>query len=220
MSDVTINLTPTLYRYLCRVSLREPAVLKKLREETHKLNGARMQISPEQGQFMALLVELLGAKKTIDIGTFTGYSALVVALALPPEGRVITCDIDTQAPSLAKLFWEEAGVAQKIDLRIAPALETLQKLLDEDQAGTFDFIFIDADKTNYLHYYEKSLTLLRTGGLVAIDNVLWDGKVADPAVDDKNTLAIRACNEKLASDARVTLSMIPIGDGLTLARKR
>lgn len=220
MSEATINLTPDVYQYFHAVSLREPAILKKLRDETKKLSMHVMQISPEQGQLMGLLIELLGAKKTLDIGTFTGYSALAVALSLPKDGKVIACDVSTEWTDIAKSFWAEAGVANKIELCIAPALETLQSLIDQGEAGTFDFSFIDADKANYADYYEKSLILLRQGGLIAIDNVLWSGRVADPTNQDNNTVAIRALNEKLLHDERVTLSMIPIGDGLTLARKR
>ena len=220
MSDFTLNLTSKLYDYLLQVSLREPDVLRELREVTHHMVGAQMQVSPEQGQFMAFLIELLGAKKTLDIGTFTGYSALVVALALPSDGKVMTCDVSTECTNVALPFWEQAGVANKIELHLAPALQTLQKLIDKGEAGTFDFAFIDADKTNYANYYEMSLKLLRTGGLIAIDNVLWGGKVADQTVQDKATLAIRSLNENLLIDERVSLSLIPIGDGLTLARKR
>lgn len=220
MSDVTLDLSPSVYSYLLKHSLREPAVLKALRDETHHLSCAVMQISPEQGQFMALLIEMLNAKKTLDIGTFTGYSSLVVALAMPADGKVITCDVSMQWPTIAKPYWEKAGVANKIDLRIAPALETLQSLLDDGQAGTFDFAFIDADKSNYLGYYEKSLALLRQGGLIAVDNVLWSGKVADSSDQDKDTIAIRELNDFILKDKRVTMSMLPIGDGLTLARKR
>lgn len=220
MSNFTLNLTPELYEYLQRNSLREHPVLAELREKTQKMEGARMQISPEQGQFMALLIETMNAKKTLDIGTFTGYSALVVALALPQEGKVVACDVDTRSTSVAQQYWQAAGVSNKIDLRIAPALETLNQLLVNGQKGTFDFAFIDADKANYPEYYEKSLDLLRQGGIVAIDNVLWSGRVADPANHDDSTTIIRSFNQKLLNDERVSLSMVPIGDGLTLARKR
>lgn len=220
MSDITLNLTPNVYAYLQTMSLREPEVLRKLREQTHTMSMAQMQISPEQGQFMGLLMELIQAKKTLDIGTFTGYSALSVALALPKDGKVIACDRNAEWTSIAKRFWEMAGVANKIELRLAPALETLQALIDQGAAGTFDFAFIDADKLNYLNYYEKALVLLRQGGLIAIDNVLWSGEVADPNITDANTLAIRKVNEFVLQDERVTMSMLPIGDGLTLARKR
>lgn len=220
MSTETLNLTKELYLYLQNHSLREHSILQKLRAKTSKMTGAVMQISPEQGQFMALLVELMGAKKTLDIGTFTGYSALVVALALPEDGKVITCDISSEAPEIAKEFWREAGVANKIDFRLGPALNTLQALLDAGETQTFDFIFIDADKTNYAEYYEMSLLLLRQGGLIAIDNVLWSGKVVDKNSHDKTTEALHELNEKLLHDERITLSLLPIGDGLTLARKR
>lgn len=220
MSNVSINLTPNLYAYLQRISLREPVVLQELRKETCHLKNYMMQISPEQGQFMALLVELMGAKKTLDIGTFTGYSSLAVALALPPDGAVITCDVNTEYTDIARRFWEMAGVSHKIDLHIGEAPDTLQTLLDKGEAGTFDFAFIDADKKNYALYYEKSLALLRPGGLIAIDNVLWGGSVADENAHDKDTQAIRALNEFLLHDERVTLSLLPVGDGLSLARKR
>lgn len=220
MSIETTNLTEELYEYLRKISLREPAVLKKLRSETQTMSGAIMQISPEAGQFMALLIELMGAKKTLDIGTFTGYSALVVALALPADGKVISCDVDANATNVAKKFWQAAGVSDKISLVIGKANETLQKLIDNNESGTFDFAFIDADKTNYDVYYEQALALLRRGGLIAIDNVLWDGKVADLDINDPATKALRALNAKLLQDERVTISMIPIGDGVTLAKKR
>lgn len=220
MSTTTLNLTPAVYHYLQQTSLREHAVLLQLRETTAQMPGAVMQISPEQGQLMALLVELLQAKKTLDIGTFTGYSAMVVALALPKEGKVITCDVDTRVTAIAQRFWQKAGVADKIDLRINPALVTLDELLNNGEAGTFDFAFIDADKANYAVYYERALALLRVGGLIAIDNVLWSGKVADPDDQESNTQTIRAFNTRIHQDERVTISLVPISDGLTLARKR
>lgn len=220
MSSETLNFTSELYQYYRQHSLREIDVLKKLRDKTHEMHGYQMQISPEQGQFMALLMGILGAKKTLDIGTFTGYSALVVALALPEDGKVITCDIDKDCTAVAKQFWEEAKAQHKIDLQLAPAMETLQKLLANGEGNTFDFIFIDADKTHYNDYYEQALALVRSGGLIAIDNVLWDGSVANPAINDAATQAIRALNTKLLHDERVAISMLPIGDGLTLARKR
>jgi predicted O-methyltransferase YrrM len=219
MSDTTLNLTKTLYAYLIKNSLREPEILKQLRQETAKQFSTKMQISPEQGQFMRLLIEILGAKKTLDIGTFTGYSALVVALSLPENGKVITCDINVETSKMAKHFWETAEVAHKIELRLAPALETLDKMLMNGEANTVDFAFIDADKANYISYYEKSLELLRKGGLVVIDNVLWGGDVADSSIQDRSTIAIRELNLKILSDERVNISMLPIGDGLTLARK-
>lgn len=220
MSDVTINFTPKLYEYFQRNSLREPDVLAKLREQTHKMSMSQMQISPEQGQFMGFLIELMGARKTLEVGVFTGYSALAVALALPADGKVIACDINGEWTKIAQKYWQMAGVSEKIDLRLAPALETLDALLANGQAETFDFAFIDADKANYINYYEKALQLIRVGGVIAIDNTLWSGKVADTAVNDRDTLIIRELNAKLVKDERITLSLLPIGDGLSLARKR
>jgi caffeoyl-CoA O-methyltransferase len=220
MSSRTISLSDPLHDYLLSVSLREPDVLRRLRKETAKVPMAVMQISPEQGQFMALLVEVLGARRTIEVGTFTGYSALAVALALPAGGRVIACDINEETTAIGRRYWAEAGVANKIDLRLAPAAETLSGLLAEGKAGRFDFMFIDADKTNYDTYYELGLKLVRPGGLIAIDNVLWGGAVIDRNDRTPDTKAIRALNKKLNADARVSLSMVPIGDGLTLARRR
>ena len=220
MSDHTINFTPELYQYFQNNSLREPEVLQQLRAQTHKMSTARMQISPEQGQFMGLLIELIQAKKTLDIGVYTGYSALSVALALPSDGKVVGLDINVEWTKIARKYWDLAGVADKIDLRLAPALETLQSLIDSGDACSFDFAFIDADKANYAEYYEKCLVLLRRGGLIAVDNVLWSGRVVDSADDSKDTVAIREFNKKVLKDDRVTLSMVPIGDGLTLARKR
>ena len=194
--------------------------MRRLREETASLDEASMQIGADQGQFMGLLVEIMGARNALEVGTFTGYSALAVALALPDDGRLVACDVSEEWTAIARRYWEEAGVAHKIDLRLAPALETLEGLLAEGCAGTFDFAFIDADKEGYDAYYERALELMRTGGLIALDNTLWEGKVVDPAVADGDTQAIRAMNAKLAGDARVTLSLLPVGDGLTLARKR
>lgn len=179
----------------------------------------KMQIAPEQGQFMALLVQLMGAKKTLDVGVFTGYSSLVVALALPTDGKVVACEVNQEYAAIARHWWQKAGVADKIDLHIAPAGETLNQLLTAKQAGTFDFAFIDANKSNYDNYYEQALQLVRSGGLIAIDNVLWSGRVADPQVQDNRTNKIRALNQKLHQDLRITVSIVPIGDGLTLARK-
>ncbi len=224
MASHRTEIDDRLYDYLLATSLREPEVLRRLREETAGMPGAGMQIGPEQGQFMALLVELIGARRTLEIGTFTGYSALVVALALPPEGRVVACDVSEEYTAVARRYWAEAGVADKIDLHLAPAIETLDRLIAPDpgggQAGSFDFAFIDADKANYDAYFERVLTLLRPGGLVAIDNVLWDGKVIEVASEDPDTRAIQALNAKLSGDDRVTISLLPLGDGLTLARKR
>lgn len=208
------------YQYLLRTSIREPEVARRLREETQQLRNAQMQIGPDQGQFMQLLVQVIGARKTIEVGVFTGYSALWVALGLPKDGRIIACDISEEYTAVGRRYWKDAGVDQKIDLRIGPALETLDALLKEEQAGKFDFAFIDADKTNYQNYYERALKLLRTGGLIAIDNTLWSGNVANPDVHDPDTVAIRHLNEQLHRDERVTVSMLTVGDGLTLAMKR
>ncbi|HEY9876577.1 MAG TPA: class I SAM-dependent methyltransferase [Candidatus Obscuribacterales bacterium] len=220
MTKKTLGLDNQLYDYLLSTSLREPDILRRLREETANHSAAMMQIAPEQGQFMALLVQLLGATKTLELGVFTGYSSLCVALALPPNGKIVACDVSEEFTSVARRYWQEAGVADKIDLRLAPGLETLDGLLEAGQAETFDFAFIDADKGNYQGYYERSLQLIRPGGLIAIDNVLWGGRVADLQVQDNSTLAIRAFNEKLRQDERVSLSLVPIADGLTLALKR
>ena len=220
MSAETLNLTPAVYHYLQTISLREHPILRKLREATHRRNDRNMQISPEQGQFMGLLIELLGAKKALDIGTYTGYSALVVALSMPLNGKVISCDLNAATSTIAQQYWQAAKMEHKIEMRLAPALETLDKLLQAGENETFDFSFIDADKFNYPHYYEKSLQLLRSGGLIAIDNVLWGGSVADPNDQDKQTCVIRDLNAQLLHDERVTLCMLPIGDGLTLLRKR
>ncbi|NDJ25071.1 methyltransferase domain-containing protein [Nostoc sp. B(2019)] len=219
MTTQTLGLEQNLYDYLLSVSLREPEILTQLRQETAQYPIGRMQIAPEQGQFLALLVQLLGAKKTLEVGVFTGYSSLVVALALPPEGKVVACDVSEEFTAIARRYWQQAGVADKIHLYIAPAMETLDRLLVAKEAETFDFAFIDADKSNYEGYYERSLQLLRPGGLIAIDNVLWSGRVADPQVQDNRTKKIRAFNQKLHQDMRVYLSLIPIGDGLTLAWK-
>ena len=220
MSSRTIVLNDALYEYLLSVSLREPDVLCRLREETAKMPQHNMQISPEQGQFMALLVELTGARKCLEVGTFTGYSTLSVALALPEDGQIVACDISEEFTSRAKPYWQEAGVAGKIDLRLGPALETLDALIADGESGAFDFAFIDADKVNYQGYFQRALDLIRRGGLILVDNVLWSGAVVDPARDDEDTEAIRAFNQARAGDPRISLSLVPIGDGLTLARKR
>ena len=220
MSNRTIGLSDAVYDYLLRKSLREPELLRRLREETARLTEwAGMQIAPEQGQFMALLVRLIGARRAIEIGTFTGYSALAVALAMPEDGRLLCCDVSKEFTDMARRYWAEGGVAGRIELRLQPALKTLDELLAGGAAGSFDFAFIDADKGNYDGYYERALALLRPGGLLAIDNVLWNGAVADPAADDPNTAAIRRLNDKIHADRRVAISLVPIGDGLTLARK-
>jgi predicted O-methyltransferase YrrM len=220
MANRTIALTDRLHDYLVDVSVREPPLLRELREETAKLPMAMMQISAEQGQFMRLLVELIGARRAVEVGTFTGYSALCVAEAMGPQGRLVCCDVSPDYTAVARRYWARAGLTERIDLRLGPAVATLDQLLAEGAAGTIDFVFIDANKPDYDAYFERALRLLRPGGLIAIDNVLWGGSVADPTVDDEDTNAIRALNRKLATDERVSLSLVPIGDGLTLARKR
>jgi predicted O-methyltransferase YrrM len=220
MSNRTLTLTDGLYDYLLAHSVQEPESLQALRQETAQHPMAQMQIAPEQGQFMALLIQLMGAKKALEVGVFTGYSALWVALALPPEGRLIACDVNRDYTGIAQRYWEQAGVAQKIDLRLAPATETLAHLIAEGQQDRVDFAFIDADKSNYAVYYEQVLQLVRPGGLIAIDNVLWSGRVADPSVTDNRTQVLRRLNAALAADPRIRLSLVPIGDGLTLALKR
>jgi len=219
MSPRTLGLNDDLYRYLLSVSSREPELLQKLRQETAELAFAQMQIAPEQGQFMALLVQLMGAQKTLEVGVFTGYSSLVVALALPPQGHITACDISEEWTAIARRYWQQAGVAHKIDLHLAPALQTLEQLLQQGKADTYDFAFIDADKQNYGVYYEQTLQLIRPGGLIAIDNTLWSGRVADSEAHEASTVAIRAFNQKLHQDPRIALSLVPIGDGLTLALK-
>ena len=221
MSSHTIELTDALHGYLLRRGIHESAVARELRARTlAATRWHRMQISPEQGAFMQLLVRLLGARRTLEVGTFTGYSALVVAEALPADGEVIACDVSEEWTAIGQPFWERAGVAAKIHLHLRPAVETLDDLIAAGNAGGFDFAFIDADKAGYDAYYERSLTLLRRGGVVGIDNVLWGGRVADESVADDDTLAIRALNDKVHADARVDAAMLPIGDGLTLAIKR
>ncbi|MCS6782025.1 MAG: class I SAM-dependent methyltransferase [Gloeomargarita sp. SKYBB_i_bin120] len=220
MSLQTLPLTPDLHAYLLAHSLREPPLLQQLRAETQGLPGAAMQIAPEQGQFMALLVQAMGVRRAIEIGVFTGYSSLVVALALPADGYLLACDINPETTQIARRYWEKAGVAAKIDLRLAPAKDTLAALLAQGQAGQYDFAFIDADKENYLTYYEQCLALLRPGGLLLVDNVLWGGRVVDPQAQDAATEAIRAFNRRVYQDERVVLSMLPLADGLTLAWKR
>jgi len=219
MSNRSLNLDDTLYEYLLTHSLREHPEQIALREATRSHPHGGMQISPEQGQFMALLVKLIGARHALEIGVFTGYSALSVALALPADGRILACDISEEYTRIGRPYWERAGVAHKIDLRLAPALETLDAELAAGAAGRYDFAFIDADKTGYAAYFERCLQLLRPGGLIAIDNVLWSGAVARPAHDD-DTRALQALNERLHRDERIDLAMLPVGDGLTLARKR
>jgi len=220
MSRRSISLTDSLYDYLLAVSLREPDVLRRLREETAKDPAARMQISPEQGQFMALLARLMGARRCLEVGVFTGYSSLALALALPEDGRILACDVSERWTAVARRYWAEAGVSHKIELKLAAALETLERLAGPSATGTFDFAFIDADKENYVGYYERVLELLRPGGLIVVDNTLWSGRVADPENAEADTVAMRHFNEHLHRDERVDLSLVPIGDGLTLARKR
>lgn len=219
MSSKLTQVDDALAGYIRQVSLRDSDLLRRLRMETQSMEHGRMQIAAEQGQFMQLLIRMLDAKKTLEVGVFTGYSSLSVALALPPEGRIVACDVSDEWTSVARRYWAEAGVAHKIDLRLRPAKETLLALIAEGHSGTFDFAFIDADKENYDSYYELSLRLLRRGGLIAVDNVLWHGRVIDPAANDADTVAIRALNEKIHSDQRVEVSMLPVGDGLYLARK-
>ena len=219
MYKKSFGVSDDLYCYISANSLNEPDILAKLRQETANHPEARMQISPEQGQFMSLLARLMGAKKTLEVGVFTGYSSLAIALALPPDGKLIACDISDEYTAIARRYWQAAGVTDKIDLHIAPALETLDHLIDT-QAETFDFAFIDADKSNYAAYYERAFQLIRPGGLMAIDNVLWQGRVADSNDHDEVTQTIRAFNQKLANDDRVVLSLLPIADGLTLALKK
>lgn len=213
-------LTDMLYEYSLTVGLREPDVFRELREETGKLADGEMQIAPEQGPLLAMLVKLLGAKHCLEIGTFTGYSALWVASVLPSDGKLVCCDVSEEFTGLARKYWAKAGLASKIDLRLAPALETLTQLRSEGKRNFFDYAFIDADKANYDAYYEACLQLVRPGGLIAIDNTLWDGKIADASVNDPDTVAIRNLNAKIHGDDRVTLCFLPFADGLTLAMKR
>jgi predicted O-methyltransferase YrrM len=220
MSTRTISMTDQIHEYLLSVTPPLTDVMRRLREETEALPMGMMQISVEQGQLMKLLIEMLGAKQTLEVGVFTGYSSLVVAQALPDDGQIIACDVSEEWTGIARRYWQEAGVARKIDLRLGPAAETLQDLIDAGQAGSFDFAFIDADKSNYDRYYELILKLLRPGGLIGIDNTLWGGKVADESVADADTNALRNLGRKIASDDRVTSCLVPIGDGFTLARKR
>jgi caffeoyl-CoA O-methyltransferase len=209
-----------LFRYVADAWLREPDVLRRLREETQAMPRATMQIGPDQGQLMGLLMKLIGARRTLEIGVFTGYSSLSVALALPPDGQIVACDVSEEYTSVARRYWKEARVEEKIDLRLGPALETLDWLLAQGSQESFDFAFIDADKSNYLAYYDRCLQLVRPNGLIAIDNVLWGGKVIDEWVTDEDTIAIRELNKALREDDRIDLALVPIGDGLTLARKR
>jgi len=220
MSSRSIQITDEIYEYLLQHSIPKNAHLDALREETASLEWARMQISPEQGRLMTFLAEMNATKKAIEVGVFTGYSSICVAQAMPDDGRLVACDVSDQWTSIARKYWKLMEVEHKIDLRLAPALETLQGLLDNGEAESFDFSFIDADKENYCRYYELCLQLLRPGGLMLLDNVLWSGRVADPNEKDVDTEGIRAVNRKAYNDPRVSLCMLPVGDGLTLIRKR
>jgi predicted O-methyltransferase YrrM len=220
MTSRSINLTDSLHRYLLDHSVRELPLLAELRAETRAMPNAQMQIGPEQGQFMALLVRLIGARRAIEVGVFTGYSSLAVAMALPDDGRLLACDVDAEWTAIARRYWRAAGVEHKVELVLQPAAETLAARVAAGEAATYDFAFIDADKTNYGMYYERVLELLRPGGLIAVDNTLWSGRVADEGVQDRDTVALRRFNDALHRDERVDLSLVPIGDGLTLARKR
>lgn len=219
MTKQTWGLDASLYDYYQAITFREPEILKELRQATSQLPMANMQIAPEQGQFMALLVQLTGARKILEIGVFTGYSSLAMALALPPQGRVLGCEISAEYAAIARQFWQKAGVSEKIDVLLGPAVTSLEQLLANGEQESFDLAFIDANKSDYDQYYELSLQLVRPGGLILIDNVLWYGKVADETVQDKATQSIRNLNAKLHQDLRISLSLVPIGDGLTLALK-
>jgi predicted O-methyltransferase YrrM len=220
MANTSIGLPPDVHDYLVQHGVREPALLTRLRDETRAIPQHNMQIAPEQGAFLALLVELIGARRCLEIGTFTGYSSLAVALAMPPDGTIVCCDVSDEWTAVARRYWAEAGVADRVDLRLAPAIETLDDLLANGEANTFDFAFIDARKTEYPDYHERVIQLLRPGGLAAYDNVLWSGRVADDSVTDEDTLGLRRLNDRLAADERVTVAMLPLADGVTLARKR
>jgi caffeoyl-CoA O-methyltransferase len=220
MSRTNAFIPDAIDRYLDHYSLREPPVLAALREETASLSNAGMQISPGQGQLLALLVQLIGARKCLEVGTFTGYSSLSVARAQPRDGCVVACDVSEEWTNIAQRYWRQAGVSDRIELHLGPALDTLDRLLAEGATATFDFAFIDADKSNYDGYYERTLKLLRAGGLIAVDNTLWSGKVIDPDTGGATARNMHAFNSKLHDDERIDLSMLPIGDGLSLARKR
>jgi caffeoyl-CoA O-methyltransferase len=220
MSRSTITIDDRLSQYLEDTNRPESPTQRWLRAVTAGMSNAGMQIGPNQGNFMAFLVTLIGARNALEVGTFTGYSALTVAGALPPDGRLVCCDVSTEWTAIGAKAWAEAGVADRIDLRIGPAAETLDRLIADGEAGHFDFAFIDADKENYDRYYEQCLVLVRKGGLIVVDNMLWDGRVADPAANSESTVAIRALNLKLRDDARVDFSLIPVGDGIALARVR
>ena len=215
-----LALDDRLYGYVLEHSGREPAVLRELREETAPMEHAGMQIGFDQARLMALLVKLAGARRCIEVGVFTGYSSLAVALALPADGRIVACDVSEEWTAIARRYWQKAGVAERIELRLGPAAQTLDAMLARGEAGRHDFAFIDADKSSYRDYYEKCLELMRPGGLIAVDNTLWSGEVADPSRQGRDTRALRAFNDALARDDRVDLAMLTVGDGVTLARKR
>jgi len=217
MPQLKTGLTDALHEYLLSVSLREPGILRQLRAETAALPRAGMQLSPEQGQLLGLLTRLVGARRALEVGTFTGYSSLSVALALPDDGQLTACDISEEWTAVARRYWAAAGVVDKIDLRLGPAIMTLDRLLADDGGDQFDLAFIDADKANYANYYERALRLVRPGGLIVVDNTLWHGRVLDPARQDADTVAMRSFNEQLHNDDRIALSLVPIGDGMTLA---
>jgi len=220
MANKTLNLNVKLYDYVLDVGLREPEVLRQLREATDQEEMSVMRSAPEQGQFMAMLLKLMGAKRVLEVGTYTGYGTLWMALSLPHDGEIVTCDVSEPWTAVARRFWEEAGVLDKVHLKLRPALETLDTMLATGEQGSFDFAFIDADKVNYDGYYEACLKLIRSGGLICVDNTLWGGSVIDSDKHDADTEAIRVFNEKLKDDDRIELSMLPIADGLTLALKR
>ncbi|MGE6792781.1 O-methyltransferase [Pseudomonas guineae] len=220
MTTQTLNLDANLYQYLLNVSLRETPLLKRLREETALLTHSRWQIAPEQGQFMALLVQLTGARRIVEVGTFTGYSAICMAQAMLDNGRLISCDIPGDYNATAERYWHEAGLSERIEQRLAPALQTLAALEAEGLAGCIDLLFIDADKTNYPAYFEQALRLVRQGGLILFDNTLWSGRVLEESPESADTRAIQALNLALRDDPRIDLSLLPLGDGLSLCRKR
>jgi len=219
LSNRTLSIDDRTYDYILRVGVSESDLLRELREETATIDYSEMQISPEQGQFMTLLVKALGVKNAIEIGTFTGYSSICIARGLPDDGNLICCDTSTDWTAMAQRYWDKAGLAARIDLQVQPAEQTLQSLIDEGSAGEFDFIFVDADKQNYLVYYELALQLVRKGGLIAVDNTLWSGAVADPEDNEPGTRAIRRFNDLVDNDRRVCRSLLTIGDGLTLIMK-
>jgi len=220
MASTSQAISPELIAYLVEHGVREPELLARLRDETSSIPEAGMQIPPEQGAFLAMLVRLIDARRCLELGTFTGYSSLSVALALPPDGRLVCCDVSEEWTSVARRYWAEAGVSDRVELRLGPALGSLDALLDEGAAGTFDFAFVDASKREYPDYHERILRLLRSGGLVVYDNVLWGGAVIDPAETDPDTVGVRRLNDRLTTDERVDLAMLPVADGLALARKR